>query len=402
MLSWWIALRLSQSLRTDAFARFTSIVSIASVALGTLALIVSISILDGYEERILETATRYTSHVEIRSKNPEGLHLTKAEMQSIKALDDVVLVSPIIIRESLARTRHGVDGVAIHGMESSRIERLLAPAITAGDQPTGDDCLVGAEIARRLNLRVGDTLLLYTASQPDYENVGDQLHVLIASKVSGLVTTGMQSVDAGLVAMRMDALQRATHASADGATMLAIELRDPERADRVALRLLTMLPRDNMIYTWKARYAGVAGWIELQKKPIPVVLGLISIVAVFTLLSTLLVSVVLKTRSLAILSALGSAPGALMLVVLFRGLRLSITGSVIGMAVAFVFAYVQHTWSPIALDGAIYYVSTLPVSLAPAPYLIILLITLALSVCASVVPMVVARRVRVTEALRFG
>ncbi len=396
MLSWWLSRRIATSLRVDGFARFTSVVSIASIAMGTLALILSISILTGYEERILDVATRFTSHVEIRSDVMHASKLNPDVLQRIRSLPDVKHLDAVIIREALARTRTGVDGVAIHGMEDQRIERLLRPVLTSGLPPTNGSCVLGIEVSRRLNAHVGDTLLLYVAHQDQ------QAPILFAVPVSGIVTTGMYSVDASLVVMKSTDLAMHAQLDATQPTMISLELHDPERAQRVAIKLLTTLPRGLLIYTWQDRYANVASWIELQKQPIPIVLGLISIVAAFTVLSTLLVAVVLKTTSLAILAAMGLPPRQLMLVVFWRGLRIGIVGTLIGSVVALLLITVQNSFGLIRLDGAVYYVTSLPVSLAPAPFLLVPCAVLFLSALASVTPMLIASRVSIVRALKFS
>ncbi|RPI67496.1 MAG: FtsX-like permease family protein, partial [Ignavibacteriae bacterium] len=89
-------------------------------------------------------------------------------------------------------------------------------------------------------------------------------------------------------------------------------------------------------------------------------------------------------------------------IVLLRGLRIGIFGTSIGVGISLAFAIIQRTWHPITLDGTIYYVSALPVSLSPAPYLIVPAISIALVVMATVVPILAARRISPARALRFG
>ncbi|MBL0323446.1 MAG: hypothetical protein IPP80_13955 [Ignavibacteria bacterium] len=97
----------------------------------------------------------------------------------------------------------------------------------------------------------------------------------------------------------------------------------------------------------------------MQKEPIPIVLGLISIVAVFTVISTLLIAVVEKTRSIAILMTIGMTPVRIMMIFLVRSITIGAMGSALGALVALAFVWIQSTWHLIRLDGAIYLVSEL-------------------------------------------
>ena len=394
-LLWTIAGRLSSSLRADGFARFTSVVSTAAIALGTLALLLSISILTGYEERILQTATQFTAHIELRSTLTGGFNLTAEQITSIQQLDGVQRAEPILVCEALARTRVGIDGVIVQGMDRSRLSTSYAQSLTSGTMPSGSECVVGSELARRLGLAVADTLLLYAA------NTNNTTPVVFTSKISGIVASGMQTVDGSLVAMDIRSLSKSLE-QAGNPSMMAITLDDPERAPRIAVKLLTMLPNDIAIVTWKDRFANVSNWIDLQKEPIPVVLGLISIVAGFTLISTLLTSIVLKTRSLTIFLSLGLSPKRIAGVVLIRAIRLGFVGSMLGAAIAYILVWIQHEFTPIALDGAIYYVSSLPVSLNLEPFILMPLLGIGLAIIAATIPMLVVVRLPVANALRWG
>lgn len=393
-LLWTIAGRLSSSLRADGFARFTSVVSTSAIALGTLALLLSISILTGYEERILQTATQFTAHIELRSTLTSGFNLTANQIAAIQQLEGVQRVEPILVHEALARTHEGIDGVVVQGMDRSRLLSSYSHRVTSGTVPSGSECVVGAELARRLGLAIADTLLLYAAS------ANNTTPVFFTSKISGIVTSGMQTVDGSLVAMDIRYLSQALQLQGNP-TMMAITLADPERAQRVAVKLLTMLPNDVAIITWKDRFANVANWIDLQKEPIPIVLGLISIVAGFTLISTLLTSIVLKTRSLSILLSLGLSPKRVAGIVLIRAIRLGFVGSMLGAATAYILVWIQHEFTPIALDGAIYYVSSLPVSLNLEPFMLLPLLGIGLSILAATIPMLVVVRLPVASALRW-
>jgi len=388
-LTSFIASRFSRSLRSG-FARFTTLVSIGSVALGCTALIVSMSVLRGYEEMIEETALRYTSHLELRRFDGGVVPHADDLQRRLHQFDHVRRVDPLLVREALVRTRGGVEGAVLHGLTSARMPLLVPNGLQGGAG-------VGAEIARHLGVQVGDTVVLYASDGSSAE----ARPILFSSRVDAIVRTGMQTIDESVIVMDLAQLQQALRLAPADVSHLAVELDDPTLARTIAAQ---MAPQTEglMMITWEDRFQAIASWIELQKQPIPIVLGLISLVAVFTLVSTLLVTVVEKTRSLAILLTIGMSPGQVMGIVALRGLRISAAGALIGVTISAAFAVIQRTWQPITLDGAVYYVSALPVSADPAPYLIVPLISIVLAVAASVVPMLAVRRVQPARALRFS
>lgn len=397
LLYWTIAKRFSRSLGTDGFARFTAIASIASIAIGCFAVIVSMSVLRGYEEQILEVALRFTSHIEIRPADGTDLILHNSTIRTIKGVRGVIDAEPVLLREALARTRGGVDGVIVQGLPQGRLRRLLPGTLVRGNLPaTAGEGVVGSELARTLALDIGDTLALFSAS------AASTVPTVAGLRVCGIFTSGMSSVDGASVITNTQTLRQAFGMPPTAVSMIAVELNNPSEAYRVAARLLHVVPGNTMLIPWQDRYASISGWIELQKKPIPIIMGLICIVAIFTTISSLLVSVVLKTRSLAILASLGMSSNSLMMVVLIRALRIGISGSVLGSAMALLLTWVQHTWKVISLDGTVYYLSSLPVSLNAWIFITVPMITIVLSAVAAVVPMLRISRLSVSRVLRWS
>jgi len=345
-----IARRFSKSLRKDGFNRFTSIVSLASVAIGCIALIVSISILDGYDSLILDTAMRYTSHIEVRSLLDGGIENSDVMLKEISQIEGVQAAFPITVREALVRSRHGVMGAAIHGLPQIRIRQLFEGVTTSGSLPTENGCSIGSSLAQQLAVKVGDTLTFFAA-----QHQGEQISpILFVVPIVGIISTGMHTVDQSLVAMNDATLNRFFRASGQSQpSVIAVSLINPDDAPQISPKVMEIVGDYSMVFTWRDRFQAISSWIDLQRKPIPVILGLIALVASFTMISTLLVSVVEKTRSISILIALGMTRRNIVRILLIRALSISAFGSMIGSVIALTFALIQHTLQPISLDGSV-------------------------------------------------
>jgi lipoprotein-releasing system permease protein len=398
-LPYLIAQRFARSLRGDRFARFTSTVSIASVAIGCVALIVAMSILDGYESAIRSAAMRFAAPIEVRSLLTPLLGERVHDVRSAVArLQGTVHVEPVLTREALGRTRVGVDGIMLIGTTPARAASIVAPMLVDGTIPgsgtTG--CTLGVEIARRLGLRPGDTLVIYTA-----ERGSATAPILTTSIVSGIVRSGMQQYDETAVFVDDAMLHTMLRLPPQEASAMAIYPDDPSQIGPMAQALVEDLGPRMFVQTYHQRFAAIESWIQLQKKPIPIVLGLISIVALFTVVATLLIAVVEKTRQVAVLRTLGMPGRSIAAIFLWQGLRVGLLGCGIGSVVAAAFCYVQATWQPITLDGAIYYVSSLPVAFDAAPYLLVAGMTMATSIIASLAPIAIAMRIDPVRILQF-
>lgn len=388
-----IARRFSRGLRTG-LARFTTIAAVVSVAIGCLALILAMSILKGYEEQIVATASSTMAHIEIQplASSVEMPHDLTTRLHDVPG---VQLVETVTTKEALVRrssgTKGAIEGVMLLGAQPARLTALTGAA--AGSKGNLPQAWVGAEVARLLGCTVGDTLVIYTVK------ASEQVPTILAVQMAGPLQTGMHAVDASMVAMLQTDVQTALGTSQP---TILLTLNDPLQAAAVAQHVVAIVPPTMFVRTWQDRFQAVASWIELQKRPIPLVLGLMTLVAMFTVASTLLVAVVEKTRSIAILLTLGMKPASVLRVIALRGLMVSATGAVAGSVLALALALIQRTWEPIALDGAVYFVTALPVSLDPLPYVLVPMVAIALSVLASVAPALLIRRIQPVRALRFS
>jgi lipoprotein-releasing system permease protein len=211
----------------------------------------------------------------------------------------------------------------------------------------------------------------------------------------------MTSYDESVVIYHRTMLAQHLRVDSSAASSLLITSRDRTSLAAQQRALQQELGPEVMVFTYKDAFATVSTWIELQREPIPIILGLISLVAGLTMISTLLIAVVEKARSIAILLTLGMSPIRAGLIFVVRAVVISTLGAAIGLIVALVLLGIQHIWHPITLDGALYYVSELPVSFPLMPMIIVPLSSIALALIVGLVPMVVAMRVRPATALRF-
>lgn len=403
----FIASRFAYSLRGNGFARFTTIVSVVSVALGCIALIVAMSVLRGYEEAIVSTANQFAAPIEIRPLFGQTIPDANTVMSKVRVIPGVQSIDPTVTREAIARTRKGVDGVLLLGATPRRMTDLNKAIVSEGAAAQGANAtngaasqgaLVGIDLANRLSLRVGDTLVVYASSSSGTSTTP----LLFTVPVRGLMRSGMQSFDDVVVVMEMQVLQSALQIESSDVSGIAVYPQDGIEVEELARRVGAAIGPRLFPQTSTQRFQAMASWIALQKEPIPIVLGLISIVAVFTIISTLLIAVVEKTRSVAILRCLGMTSRAIMSVFALNGLRIGATGVALGTCISFAFLFAQEHWEFIRLDGTIYYLSALPVSLSPLPFIVVPSISLALCLFASVIPMVLASRVSPVRALRFS
>lgn len=401
MLAALLANRFSRSLSANGFARFTTMVSVASVALGCLALVVAMSVLRGYEEAITTTARRFGAPIELRSLTARYIGPLSAIPATLAEIEGIDGIRPTLTREALGRSKRGIEGllmvsVPTNGDTADQHAMVIRGRLPQHDTGRMQEAAIGYALADRLRLDLGDTMVVYT-TDPGTSTTP----TVIPTRIGGILRSGMERYDDAALVLPFRSMVRHLNVPDDAANVVGIRLSDGADEDSVANHLADALGPAVLVQTSKDRFATMYAWIALQREPIPIVLGLISIVAMFTVVAALLIAAVEKTRSVAILRSMGMPSSTIAAVFVLYGLRIGAMGSIAGCALAFGVCFLQHTYGIIGLDGAIYYVNTLPVSLSPIPYLIVIGTSVVLCTLASLVPVLIAARIQPVRVLQF-
>lgn len=393
----FLARRFAASLRRDVFTRFTAVMTTASITLGYSAVCLALSILQGYSDIITETATRFTSDVVVRSQVSVDFDRTDDIVAQLRQFRDVVQTSVVMEREALIKHNGNVDGIMLNGIDADRYA-VLSDVIQRGssEAPYGSGIILGKGAANNLQVSIGDTVTLIMQRR------SSDVPFVRRASVVGIFESGMGIQDDNLALIDIDTLRSYAGSTATAASAILVEAQSREQASELANQISTRWPSAVFALTYKEVFQGVWGWIELQRKPIPIVLGLLSIVAVVSIVSSLLLMIVQKIQSIAILSTLGLSAIRIGYVVLMRATSSAVIGVVAGFFITAAFAYLQNTFHIIRLDSNLYYVSALPVTFQPVIALWVGVGIVALTLCVALLPMLVARRIKPAQALRFS
>jgi lipoprotein-releasing system permease protein len=184
-------------------------------------------------------------------------------------------------------------------------------------------------------------------------------------------------------------------------TSYEIMLSDKSRIAELALEIEDFLGYPHYALTVYDLHRSIFLWIELQQEPIPIVLGLITIVAVLNIITTLLITVVEKTHTIGILRTLGLSRRKVLGIFLYRGFKIGLTGTIIGSTIGYGFCIIQQKYEIIKLQGDIYFLDALPVHFDVLHLLLIASLTLVFSVLASMFPALAALKITPLKAIRF-
>lgn len=400
----FIAERYMQAGNRKGFLSFITSISIIGIALGTAALIIALSVLGGFEHEITEKVIGFTSHVQVTGyqNQPLGRYLTNTPL--IEQISPAVrAVQPFLSREALIRSDESVDGILLKGIEPTKDISTVSRYIVRGVYDIGHDVgtpakiVLGRKLADKLAVDVGDKVTVFgTGRSGEF----GQMRVMRFT-VAGVYESGMAEYDD---VYAFTALKDAQILFQYGEAISGYDvmLTNVDSAAALSDRIQEALGYPHLVRTVFENYRNLFSWIELQKKPVPIILGLIIIVATVNVIGTLLMVVLGKTKEIGILKSLGASRRGITRIFIRQGLAIGIVGTAAGNLLAFTLCYAEQQFRFLSLPSDIYFMTSVPILLRPEFFLVVSAISVALSYCCSYIPAWLASRIDPVRAIKFA
>jgi lipoprotein-releasing system permease protein len=389
----------TENRRFVSFARYFALISIA---IGTLALILSLSVLEGYDKELRSNAVKFTSHIILQNFNRNPINNYPETISKIKThFPEVVNIAPIIQNEALIKSPDAVEGVLFRGIKQDYNITSLQSDIKGGkfDLTGGGKIIIGRRLANRLKVKLGNNLHIFSLKSG--ENLSDFSYKAGKFVITGIYESKMAQYDDIICYIGFADAQKITNLQNNQITNFEIMLNDVTLSPKISKQLETYLGYPYFTSTVYEMHRSIFSWIELQKEPIPIILGLIIIIAAFNIVTTLLILVIEKVRSIAVLRALGINRSDIVKIFVKLGISLGLWGSLIGTSITLVFSILQKNFELIRLNGDIYFLDVLPVEIIPMHYVIVIAVSFLLSFIATLIPAIIASRLNPLQAFRF-
>jgi len=395
--------------RRDGFLSFISGISTAGIALGVAALIVVLSVMNGFQKDVRDRMLSVLSHVEITS--PDGLPNWEDLSLNIAAQPHVVGVAPMVASQGLLTRENVMRGVAIRGILPSEEGKVsdLPKQFVAGSiddlKPGSFGVALGAQLASMVGAHVGDRINLIVP-ETDLSPAG-AMPRMRTLQVVGIVDSGHYEYDSSLAIMNWKdaaALLRLHDPSG-----LRIKVDDMQRAPEVANQLAQIVPQDLWVTDWSRSNRNWFAAVQTEKKMMFIILTLIIGVAAFNLVSTLVMTVNEKQADIAILRTMGASPGLIQRIFLVQGIAIGLLGSLAGVGFGLLIALnidvivptIEAIFHVQFLPREVYFISELPSDVRTSDVLTVGLMAFGLSVLATLYPSRRAAKVQPAEALRY-
>ncbi len=407
----WRYTRAGRATRRNGFISFISGVSMLGIALGVAALIIVLSVMNGFQKEVRDRMLGVVSHVEIYAADGAALPDLAGTLATVGAHSQVVGAAPFIATQALLARGEDMKGTMVRG-----IDPALEPRVTDLAQQSGGNALLrlrpgefgvvlGGELARALGVRMGDPVTLVApGGQVTPAGVLPRLKQMT---VVGTFDSGHYEYDASLVLMHVDDAARIFRL--EGASGVRLKLRDLHQAREVAAELALRLGPQVLVRDWTRQNRTWFAAVQVEKRMMFIILTLIVAVAAFNLVSTLVMTVTDKRADIAILRTLGASPRSIMGIFVVQGAMVGVIGTVAGLALGLGVAFnidvlvpaLERLLGASFLPKDIYLISRMPSDPQQADILPVALISLALAFVATLYPSWRASRVNPAEALRY-
>ncbi len=385
------------------FNQFTEIVAILSIALGTIALILSLSILEGFDTKLRDFSMKFSSHINISIIDNSYFNFYNQKIQNLSSiLPDSSTMIQGLSSEGMIKSGNEVSSVSIRAInhQSYNILRdFISDKQFVFDSIGSNGIIISQSLANKLNLKVNNNLIVFT---PILSNGIFKDFKVAKFKIKCLYHSGMTQYDDLLAFANFASVAKLANRDVSEANSIQIYLKDPYLAPSLVNKIESYLNYPFYAFTIFDMNQQIFSWIELQKQPIPIILGSITLVATLNIITTLLVLILEKIKSIGILRALGITRSQLLKLILFKGFKISMIGTVIGSFLSISFLYLQYNYDLIKLDGNIYYIDSLPVSFNYYNFLFVIVSTLLLGTAVSVLPAYISVRTEILKALKFN
>ncbi len=407
----WRYTRAGRASRRNGFISFISGVSMLGIALGVAALIIVLSVMNGFQKEVRDRMLGVISHIEVFAPGGAALPDLAQTLAEVRQNPQVVGAAPFIAAQALLARGEDMKGVLVRGIDpalegnvtdlAAQLKDSVFPKLLSGEFGV----VLGGELARAMGVRTGDTVTLIAPSgQVTPAGVVPRLKQMT---VVGTFDSGHFEFDSALVLMHQDDAGRIFRL--EGPTGIRVKLQNLHLAREVATQLVSSLSGDLLVRDWTRQNRTWFAAVQLEKRMMFIILTLIVAVAAFNLVSTLVMTVTDKRADIAILRTLGASPASIMGVFMVQGAMVGVIGTLSGLALGLGVALnidvivpaLERLLNASFLPRDIYLISRMPSEPQYADIMPIVVISLVLAFLATLYPSWRASRVNPAEALRY-
>lgn len=393
MINWrfFISLRYLASSHKEKFISLISLISILGVAVGVSALIIVLAVMSGFDSELKERLIGVHSHIVIESEY--GMAPSEEMLSAIRNVRHVTAIAPFINGQALIRKDGNVSGAVLRGIDPRyeiNVNKIGSYMAHGTLDLEGNGIVIGSELAARFGLGINDNVLMISSASPEGKEF----------RVSGIFTSGMYEYDSNFIysSVKNAQILFGTSGLISG---IAVKVDDAFNAAAVKKSLKEKLKTPFAVRTWMDLNKNLMSALKLEKTVMFIILVLIVMVACLNIASTLIMTVLEKTKDIGILKAIGATNADIMAIFTLQGGMIGVLGTTLGAFFGLTTCWLLKTYRFITLPKDIYYIDKLPVKLEIQDAALIVAASLILTLAATIYPSYRASKLNPVEALRY-
>jgi len=410
----FVARRHLRSMRRRRRVSITSLIAACGVAIGVAALVIVLSVMNGFSGMVWDRLLGVNAHVTVRRAYSQPIEGYGAVVKTVSEHPEVLGASPFLQSEGFVlRKAPGAGlvtaGVLVRGVEEAGLlgtseigDYMWAGEVDLGRQETQDRRPpYGVVMGRALANRLGVMLRSQVRVAVPKDMMGQP--PMRTYVVTGIFSSGYYEFDSALIFVSLESAQR-YFGNGDTVSGIRVKLEDPFEADRVGRQLREVLGETySGLYTssWMHEHGNLYTWIRMEKWFSFLALSLIVVVAGFNIISILTMNVAERRREIGILKAMGATPKSISRIFTLEGLAIGLSGVALGDLVGFAVCWIQYTYELIKLPGEVYIISALPVDMRALDFVVISVSAVALCYLFTRFPARDAAGLDPVEAIRY-
>ena len=406
MYEWFISLRYLRAKHKQRFISLISLISVAGITVGVIALIVVMAVYSGFTTSLRDQILGVNAHIIVQQYGGK-LYDYKNIREQVLTVPGVTGATPYLYAQSLLSSAGGGSGVVLRGIDPATAKGVLGLpeqvikgsfAALADDTSRTPGLILGKQLAKTLRVTVGSKVRLISPSGP-LTPMG-VIPKITTCKLVGIFETGMFEYDSSIAYM---SIQNAQRFLGSGDIAHGIEVTVPhdrlDEADLIAKNILSTLGSEFVVRDWMQMNQNLFAAFKLEKIGMFICMTLIILVAALNIISALIMVVMEKTKDIAILKSMGATSKSIMKIFFFQGLVIAIVGTSLGVAGGLTLCQLLSRYKFIELPANVYPMTTLPIKVLPGDVTIVAICTVVITLLATIYPSWKAAQVQPAEVL---
>jgi len=403
----FISLRYLKAKRKQIFISLITILSMAGVALGVMALIVVLSVMTGFVED-LKVKILGTNAPLVILHHGAPMREYGEVINKIQGIEGIVSLTPFIFSQAMVTSETNVHGIVLRGIDPQTAGKVINIEDTLKKGSLGNlkkeedsaypGVLLGKELAQNLGVLLDD-LVVVVSPLAALAPMGTP-PLMKKFKVVGIFDSGMYEYDTSLAYISIRSAQKFL-AMGDAVTGIEVKVRDIYDVKNIAKRIQMKLGFSYGTKDWMQMNRSLFAALKLERIAMFIILVLIVLVAAFGIVSSLIMVVMEKTKDIAILKSMGATAKSIRRIFVLEGLIIGVTGTIVGLIAGYIICYLLAKYQFITLPSDIYYISRLPVKMKLIDFILVASAAIGISFLATIYPSWQAAKLDPAEALRY-